>query len=270
MGIPLVKGRDFTDRDRPGSSLVAIVNHAFVRRYRLGEAPIGRTVRIGESQGETRYEIVGVVGDAVYTSPRDGMVATMYVPLAQREQSGIFSRPVILTVQTAPGQRAAVERDLAAALVRTDPSVAFTLRTFDQFIRATVTQERLITMLSTFFGGLAVLLAAIGLYGTVAQAVRMRQAEIGLRMALGAQPAGIVRLVLRPVGALLVGGLALGLVVGLWAAQFVGPLLFQIDARDPATFASALTVLVFAGIFAAWLPARRAAALDPATVLRQG
>ncbi len=269
MGTPLVNGRDFIEGDRVGAPLVAIVNPAFVRRYQLGQQPIGRTIRIGGSNGEAHYEIVGLVGDSVYTSPRDGMMATMYVPLAQIEPRA-FAETVILTINAARDQRAAVERDVATALARTEPTVAFTFRTFDQFVEATVTQERLIAMLSSFFGGLALLLAGIGLYGIVAQAVRMRQAEIGLRMALGAQPAGIVRLVFRGVGVLIVVGLALGLAGGLWAAQFVRPLLFQVEARDPATFAGAAGVLVAAGMLAAWLPARRAARLDPATVLREG
>jgi predicted permease len=269
MGTPLVDGRDFTPGDRVGAPLVAIVNHAFVRRYRLGLQPIGRTVRIGLSNGETRYEIVGLVGDSVYTSPRDGMMATMYVPLAQLAPTTL-GETVILTINAVRGQRAAVERDVAAALARADPTVAFTFRTFDQFIDATVTQERLIAILSGFFGALALLVAGIGLYGIVAQAVRTRQAEIGLRMALGAQPAGIVRLVFRRVGVLIVVGLVLGLAGSLWAAQFVAPLLFQVEARDPATFVGAAGVLVAAGLLAAWLPARRAARLDPATVLREG
>ena len=125
-------------------------------------------------------------------------------------------------------------------------------------------------MLSSFFGALALLLAGIGLYGIVAQSVRARQAEIGLRLALGAQPAGIVRLVLSRVGVLVVVGLALGLAGSLWAAQFLGPLLFQVEGRDPVTFAGAAGVLVAAAFLAAWLPARRAAGLDPSTVLREG
>jgi putative ABC transport system permease protein len=125
-------------------------------------------------------------------------------------------------------------------------------------------------MLSGFFGGLALLLAGIGLYGIVAQAVRARQAEIGLRLALGAQPGGIVRLVFHRVSVLIVAGLGIGLAASLWVAQFLGPLLFHVQARDPATFAAATSVLVVAGLLAAWLPARRAARLDPATVLREG
>ena len=188
------------------------------------------------------------------------------MPLAQVQPLG---ETVILTVTADRGRRAALEREVAAALARTEPDIAFVLRTFDQFIDARITEERLIAMLSSFFGGLALLLAGIGLYGIVAQAVRARQGEIGLRLALGAQPGGIVRLVLHRVGVLLVAGLTVGLAGGLWAAKFVGPLLFQIEARDPATFAAAAGVLVAAGLLAAWLPARRAARLDPATVLRE-
>ena len=143
-------------------------------------------------------------------------------------------------------------------------------RTFDQLIDATVTQERLIAVLSSFFGGLALLLSGVGIYGIVAQAVRTSQGEIGLRLALGAQPAAIVRLVFRRVGVLIVVGLTLGLTGCLWAARLVGPLLFQVEVRDPAMFVGAVGVLVAAGVLAAWLPARRAARLDPATVLREG
>ena len=267
MGTPLVSGRDFTAADRVGAPLVAIVNHAFVRRYQLGQQPIGRTVRIGMLNGERRYEIVGLVADSVYTSPRDGMMATMYLPLAQVQPVG---GTVILTINADRERRAAVARDVAAALARTEPAVAFVFRTFDQFIDATVTQERLIAMLSSFFGGLAALLAGIGLYGIVAQAVRARQAEIGLRLALGAQPGGIMRLILHRVSVLIAAGLAIGLAGSLWAAHFLGPLLFHVDARDPATLAAAAGVLVAAGLLAAWLPARRAARLDPATVAREG
>jgi predicted permease len=267
MGTPLLAGRDFTGADRIGAPLVAIVNPAFVRRYQLGQQPLGRIVRTGVPNGEMRYEIVGLVADTAYTSPRDGMMSTMYVALAQVQPP---EETVILTINADRGKRAAVERDVAAALVRTDPGIAFVFRTFDQFIDATVTEERLIAILSSFFGGLALLLAGIGLYGIVAQAVRARQHEIGLRLALGAQPRGIVRLVFHRVSVLIVAGLAIGLAVSLWAAQFLGPLLFHVEARDPATFATAAGVLVAAGLLAAWLPARRAARLDPATVLREG
>jgi putative ABC transport system permease protein len=280
MGIPLRSGRDFEAGDRMGSRPVAIVNEAFVRRYLPGGQPLGQRVRLGfdplgfertitrGALAETRHEIVGVVADAVYTTPREGMPPTMYVPIAQRKPSE-FWETVLLTIKVAPGTRASVERDVAAALTQADPTVAFTFGTFDQLVEATVTQERLIAMLSAFFGGLALLLAAVGLYGVVAHAVRVRQTEIGLRMALGAVPSSIVRLVFQHVGVLMATGLAFGLAGSLWAARFVEVLLFDVEARDGMTFAGAATVLVAVGVLAAWMPARRAARLDPAVVLRE-
>ncbi|MGH9199614.1 MAG: ABC transporter permease [Vicinamibacterales bacterium] len=268
MGIPLRNGRDFEAGDRVGARLVAIVNETFVRRYLPGERPIGQSVRLAFDAG-TRYEIVGVVGDTVYTTPREGMLATMYVPMAQRKPSE-FWPTVLLTIKATPGTRAIVERDVAAALTQADSTVAFTFGTFDQLVEATFTQERLLAMLSAFFGGLALLLAAVGLYGVVAHAVRARQTEIGLRMALGAAPSSIVRLVFQRVGVLIAAGLAFGLAGSLWAVRFVEALLFHLEARDPVTFAGAAAVLVAVGVLAAWMPARRAAWLDPATVLREG
>jgi predicted permease len=268
MGTPLRRGRDFTAGDRVGSRPVAIVNDAFVRQYLPGAQAIGHRVRLGFDP-QTHYEIVGVVSDAVYATPRAGMLPTMYVPLAQRVPE-TFWPTVFLTINAAPGRRAAVERDVAAMLTRVDPTIAFTFGTFDQLVEATVTQERLIAMLASFFGGLALLLAAVGLYGIVAHAVGARQAEIGLRMALGAAPSSIVRLVFQRVGGLIAAGVAFGLAGSLWASGFVGRLLFQLEARDPVTFMGAVGLLVAVGVLAAWIPARRAARLDPMTVLREG
>ena len=208
MGIRLLNGRDFDDRDRAGSPPVAIVNEAFVRKYLSGQSPIGQILRVDSDDGP-RFEIVGLAADAVYTAPRAGMLPTMYVPLAQREaREG--GRDAVLTIKAVSGRRALVERDVTAALTHVDPTLVFTSGTFDQIVDATVTQERLIAMMSGFFGALALLLAGLGLYGIVAQAVSARRTEFGLRMALGAQPAGIVRLAFRRVGVFIIAGLALG------------------------------------------------------------
>lgn len=280
MGIPLRSGRDFEAGDRLGGRPVAIVNETFVRRFLPGEPtsapggaaaakpPIGQGVRLGFDAG-TRYEIVGVVGDTVYTTPREGMLATMYVAMAQRKPSE-FWPTVLLTIDTAPGTRAIVQREVAEGLRRADPAIAFTFGTFDQLVEATVTQERLIALVSAFFGGLALLLAAVGLYGVVAHAVSARQREIGLRIALGADASSILRLVFARVGVLIAAGLALGLTGSLWAARFLEALLFHLEPRDPVTFGGAAGVLVAVGVLAAWLPAHRAARLDPVAVLREG
>jgi len=268
MGIPLLSGRDFNDSDRVGGPSVAIVNEAFTRRYLSGQQVIGQTLRVDVDNG-TRYEIVGVAADAVYTTPRDGMLPTLYVPLAQREPQE-WSSNAVLTLKATLGQRALVERNVATALTTAEPKIVFTSRTFDQMVDATAAQERLIAMMSGFFGALALVLAALGLYGIVAHAVSARRTEIGLRMALGAQPTGIVRLVFRRVGILIVAGLTLGVAGSWWAVRFIAPLLFQLEPRDPMTFAGTAAVLIAVGVLAAWVPARRAARLDPATVLREG
>jgi putative ABC transport system permease protein len=270
MGIRLLNGRDFNDRDRVGSPPVAIINEAFARRYLPGRPPIGQTLRLNSDDGP-RYEIVGLAADAVYTTPRAGMLPTLYVPLAQREPREWNSwQDAVLTIKAVPGQRALIERNVAAALTQADPTLVFMSGTFDQIVDATMTQERLIAMMSGFFGALALLLAGLGLYGVVAYAVNARRTEIGLRMALGAQSVGIVRLVVRRVGVLVVAGLALGLAVSWWAARFIAPLLFQLEAHDPITFAGTAATLIAVGALAAWVPARRAVRLDPATVLREG
>ena len=268
MSIPLRSGRDFEVSDRVGSRPVAIVNEIFVRRFLPGKQPIGQSVRLG-FEPETRYEIVGVVGDTVYTTPREGMLATMYLAMAQRKPS-TFWPTVLLTVKTLPGTRTMVQRDVADALRRADPTIAFTFGTFDQLVEATVTQERLIAVVSAFFGGLALLLAAVGVYGIVSHAVRARQSEIGLRMALGASPSSILRLVFTRVGLLIASGLTLGVAGSLWAAHFVKALLFHSESRDMTTFGGAAVVLVAVGVLAAWIPAVRATRLDAARVLREG
>jgi predicted permease len=269
MGIALRSGRDFSDRDRVGGPDVAIINEAFARRYLAGQPPIGQTLRV-DSEDSPRYEIVGVVADSVYTTPRDGMLPTMYVPLAQRDARRWSSwRSAVLTVKSSPGERALVQRDLTSALRQADPKALFTSETFDQIVGGTATQERLVAMMSGFFGALALLLAGLGLYGIVAQAVGARRTEIGVRMALGAQRAGIVRLVFRRVSALLAVGLMVGLVGSWWVLRFIAPLLFEVEPRYLTTFAGTAAVLVAVGMIAAWMPARRAARLDPIVVLRE-
>ena len=257
-----------TADDRIGSPRVAIVNEAFVRHYLGGERRSGSAC-VWDSMPRTPHEIVGVVGDTVYSTPREGMLPTMYVPVAQRKPSE-FWPTVLLTVNAAPSARTTAERNVAEALRKADPKIASTFGTFDQLVEATVTQERLIALVSAFFGGLALLLAAVGLYGVVAHAVRARQREIGLRIALGAAPSSILRLVFERVGYLIAAGLALGLAGSLWAARLVEALLFHLEPRDPVTFGGAAAVLVAVGLLAAWLPAHRAARLEPATVLREG
>ena len=212
-------------------------------------------------------EIVGYVADAAYRSLREPVPATMYLPFAQTPTA---PSGVSISVRAATGSPALLTRGLASALTGVHSGVAITFRPIADQIDAALTQERLVAMLSGFFGVLALLLAALGLYGVTSYAVSRRRSEIGLRMALGAAPFGVVRMVLGRV-ALLVGvGVLAGIGTSLWAATFVTPLLYGLQPRDPVTLTVAALVLSTIGALAGWIPAMRASRIDPARVLRDG
>ena len=262
-GMRVLAGRDVADGDTAGSEAVVVVNESFVRRFTGTGNPLGQRVS-GLGLGRLREcVIVGVVNDAVYRTTRIGVVPTMYLPAAQASAGPAFS----ITVQYTAG-RAAVERALETALSHEGPSLAFSFRSYRDQIRMTLNQERLVATLSAFFGVLAALLAALGLYGVTSFTVTRRRPEIAVRMALGATAAGVIQMVLRRVAALLVSGVLIGAALSLWSARFVETLLFRVDARDPLMFAGTAALLAAVGVFAAWLPARRASRLSPISVLR--
>jgi ABC-type antimicrobial peptide transport system permease subunit len=175
-----------------------------------------------------------------------------------------------ISVKAAAGSPMSLARPLAAALTNVNPNIAVTFRTVSDQVNASLTQERLVALLSGFFGLLALLLAALGLYGVTSYAVSRRRAEIGVRMALGAAPGSVVRMVLGRVGVLVALGVVAGTGISLWAATFVVPLLYGLEPRDPATLVGAALSLVAIGALAGWIPATRAARIDPARVLREG
>jgi putative ABC transport system permease protein len=264
-GMRLLAGRDFSARDTTGAALVAIVNETFVRRFVGDTPPIGARITIGQPPSSEVYEIVGVVNDAVYRSARRGVVPTMYHPL---EQAGTLNTSFAVTLDV-PGDRNALGAHLREALPRADPSVAFAVRDYSDQIGTAIAQERLVAMLSGFFGVLAMLLAGIGLYGVTSYAVSRRTRELAVRMALGADAGTVVRHVLRSVATVMAMGLAIGVAVSLWASKFVAALLFGIQPRDAVTLAGAVLLLTMVGLVAGWLPARRASKLDPNIVLRR-
>jgi len=268
-GTRMLAGRDFTTGDKRGAQHVAIVNEAFARKFTGGANPIGHRVRepARPSSPNPEREIVGYVADAAYRSLREPVPATMYVPF---EQNPTAPSSASISVRSATGSPALLTRGLASALTGVNGGVAITFRPIADQIDAALTQERLVAMLSGFFGVLALLLAALGLYGVTSYAVSRRRTEIGLRMALGAAPSGVVGMVLGRV-ALLVGlGVVAGLATSLWASKFVTPLLYGLQPRDPVTLTSAAVVLATIGALAGWIPAMRASRIDPARVLRDG
>jgi len=269
FGTPLVAGRDIADGDRKGAPKVALVNQAFAQRFLNGANPVGHTVtQTGFFPGPP-LEIVGLVADAVYRSLREPVPPTMYVPLAQFDDSRRPAPPSIsVSVRARGGPPALLARGVAAAITSVNPDLALTFRPLADQVNASLTQERIVAMLSGFFGALALLLAGLGLYGVTSYAVTRRRTEIGIRMALGAAPSGVVRLVLARVTVLVAAGVAVGAGLSAWAAKFVATLLYGLEPRDPATLFGSAVVLAAVGAIAGWLPAHRASRIDPAQVLR--
>jgi putative ABC transport system permease protein len=269
MGTRVIAGRDFTDRDVEGSAPVAIVNQAFARKFFDGENPLGR--RVVQPGGPTRpaitREIVGYVEDAVYRALREPVPPTMYLPLRQQTEP---PSSMAISVRAAAGSPALLTKSLAAALTGVHKDIAITFRLLSEQVKASLIQERMVAMLSGFFGGLALLLAGLGLYGVTSYAVSRRRTEIGIRMALGAAPGGVVRMVLLRVAVLVAIGVVVGAGISLWAARFVATLLYGLQPRDPMTLALAVLVLACIAGVAGGVPAIRASRIDPAAVLRHG
>jgi len=212
--------------------------------------------------------IVGIVSDAVYVSVRDGVRPTVYIPLAQRALGGPTPSDVTISVRSSAGPPALLAPSVAAALTGVDRNLTLTFRPLQDRVNASLTQERLVALLTGFFGTLALLLAGLGLYGVTAYAVTRRRAEIGIRMALGAEPADVVRLVLVRVFVLVALGVIIGTAVSWWSAQFIASLLYDLQPRDAVTLVGAAVTLTAVGAIAGWLPAFRASRIDPAQVLR--
>jgi predicted permease len=268
-GTPILAGRDFTLRDDLSAPKVILINETFAKKYFSGADPIGQVVRDEPSPGENPppMQIIGIVRDAVYDSLRDQIPPTMYVAQLQRKQA---HPSVEIAVRSASGSPALLTHQIVEAIGRLDRDVTLSFAPLRETVREFTVQERVLAILSGFFGALALLLAALGLYGVMAYAVSRRRTEIGIRMALGAGPAGAVRLVLTRAAILVGAGVATGAALSFWASRFVAGLLFGLPAHDPRAFLLAAVTLMVSGAVAAWLPARRAAHIDPAQVLREG
>jgi putative ABC transport system permease protein len=271
FGTPVLAGRDVAATDTKSAPRVILVNQTFAKKFLNGANPIGHTVIVGAGglTPSPPMQIVGMVGDAVYRSLRDPAPPTMYVPLAQFDEG---PRPapasISVSVRSASQSPALLTRTIADAIARVNPDLALTFRPLADQVNASLTQERLVAMLAGFFGGLALLLAGLGLYGVTAYAVSRRRTEIGIRMALGAAPSGVIRLVLARVSLLVAAGIVAGCGLSLWAAKFVSTLLYGLPPRDPVTMVGAAVALAAVGALAGWLPAYRASRIDPAEVLR--
>ena len=266
MRIPLLAGRDFDDRDTPTSPRVVIVNEAFVRNYLGGANPIGMTMRTLEepSYPSQVYEIVGVVKDSKYSDLREEIPPQSF-GVASQFPAGHTWMNVFVRSSSPP---AAVISAIKEKISRVSPEALAQFAVFQKDVEDGLIRERMMAALSGFFGALAALLTTIGLYGVISYIVNIRRNEIGIRMALGASRGSVVGIVLRQTLALLGAGVALGLLLAFAAARSAASLLFGLRANDPLTLAAASLLLLGVGLAASFVPARRAAHVDPMVALR--
>ena len=267
LHVPIVRGRDFDDRDTRQSPPVAIVNETFVRKALNGVDPIGRVIRVETAPNAPvrSWQIVGVSGDAKHTSLRDDFEPVVILPAAQTTEAGDWVRFIIRS-------RGDIDRIVPAAVQKVaevNPSIEIDFSVLSDTIRNSLVRERLMAALSGAFGLLAGLLAAVGLYGVMSYTVSRRSNEIGIRLAMGARAADVLKMVIAEAGWMVGIGVAIGVALGLGAARAASTLLFGLRPTDPVTLASAMALLISIGLLASYLPARRASKLDPMTTLRQ-
>jgi predicted permease len=270
FGTPLAAGRDFTEGDRQGTPRVAIVNETFARRFFGGGGALGRTIIVYPgTRRALPAQIVGVAADAIYASPHERVPPTWYLPIAQFDVPEFPFASARLSVRAKAGSPDRSTRSIAAAVASVNPQLALTFRPLADQIHASLTRERLLAQLAGSLGAVALLLAGLGLYGVTAYAISRRRTEIAIRMALGAAPGGVVALVLVRVLLLAGVGIVAGTGISLWASRFVAALIHGLSPREPATLVGAAVLLCVMSALAAWLPARKAARMDPVAVLRE-
>lgn len=265
MGIPILEGRDFDERDVGERATVAIVNRKFAQHFFGNRSPIGRRLGFGGGPDvKLAIEIVGMVEDSLYEGPRQGVRRQVFIPNAQMP----FPASVSYYVRTALDPEVLYSA-LRESVRSIDPSVlVYEMKTLGIQLDETLSTERLTAALSTAFGALATLLAAIGLYGVMAFVVGRRTREIGLRMAIGAKQSEVVWLVMREVLLLLSMGLVIGVPSAYALSRYISTQLFGVGALDPQAWLLALSILVVAVFVAGYFPARRASTIDPLNALR--
>lgn len=265
MGVPFLEGRDFDDRDFGDRTTVAVVNRRFARHFFGDRSPLGRHVGFGSGpNSKLDIEIIGLVEDSLYEGPRQGVRRQVFVPRFQSRWPG----SVAYYVRTSLPSKAMFAA-LRHEVKKLDAGMPiYEMKTLQSQLDETLGTERLIAALSTAFGVLATLLAAIGLYGVMAFVVARRTKEIGVRMALGAQPGAVVWLVMKEVLVLLAIGLAIGAPAAHLLSRYVSSQLFGVRPGDPVTAALAVGVLAVVALSAGFVPARRASAIDPIKALR--
>jgi predicted permease len=268
IGTPLLRGRDFGDTDTTGSMLVTIINSAMAQKYWPGQDPIGRQVGVEDTRWATRT-VIGIVADIKHNSLRDEPVPEMYVPYTQNE---IKIWPSMQTMQVAlrtKADPAALTASVREALRSVDADLPVAnVATLAALIDDSMAQPRFSLFLMGSFGGLALALAMIGMYGVISYSVQQRTQEIGIRMALGASRGALLRMVLGLGAQLAAVGIAIGLLVSRMVTRTMESFLYQVRPTDPLTFATVSIALMCVALAACYIPARRAMRVDPMTALR--
>jgi predicted permease len=267
MAIPLVAGRDFDARDSAGAPKAAIVNEIFVRQFLKPGNPIGKTFQLQRPPGQPEpvYTIVGMVKDTKYSDLHDEIEPIAFVPVSQDEKPDQYAQIMVRSNAELVGLVSSLKRVLAEV----NPSIVVDFQVFRTQVRESLLRERLMATLSGFFGGLAVLLAVIGLYGVMSYIVVRRRSEIGIRIALGASRPEVIRMIMQEAGWLLAVGIVVGTGLALALGRTAESLLFGLKPNDPATIAFSIAALAAVAAAASYLPALRAAAVEPMTALRE-
>ena len=267
IGIPLERGRLFTDDDKAGSPRVVLITRSAARQYFPGEDPIGKTITLGWGRGPGKPraggEVVGILGDVKDAGLNEPNPPQIFLPLRQWPVS---SMSVMLKTSVPPMSLADAVR---AEVYRVDGNLPVSnVSTLDALVAKSISQQRFYMLLLTIFAGVALVLAAIGIFGVLSYAVSQRTREIGIRMALGAQGRSVVRLIVRQAMVLVACGVAAGLVLGLLVSQTMAKMLFDVRPSDPMTYVTVSAVLAAVALVASYLPARRATRVDPIVALR--
>jgi predicted permease len=272
LGIPMIRGRFFTDGDTPSSPPVVVINQAFANKYLPNQDPVGHSVTMGKQGRFSDMRIVGVVGDMKQLNVTDSTKPEIYFCLAQTEPGTPFYGIAMSFTEVAI--RGAIPADSLRAqfdkvLHEVAPDATTTdVKTIHEAVEDSFGSQTLIAHLLESFAALALMIASVGLYGLLSFAVAQRTREIGVRLALGAPQANILSLILRRALLLVAAGLTLGGALAWFAVRFANSYIYGVQAHDALTFTAVVLVLAAASFFAAWLPARRAAAVDPILALR--
>jgi predicted permease len=278
IGVPIVRGRGFSQQDTATSPQVAIVNQAFAKHFFPNQDPIGKHFGLGSVPYSGAFEIAGVFADFKMTDPRGEPGPLFFRPLAQQfngyreeesdaaEKASMYASFLILDFTQAPSDTEALARKTLAAIDPALPVIYF--HSYDSDLAANFNQDRLIARLTSLFGILALMLASLGLYGVMSYSVARRTGEIGIRMALGASRSGVMAMILRGALGQFIVGLGIGIPAALFAGHFMASFLYGVGAYDPITFLAATSVLAVCAAIAATIPARSAASIDPLKALR--